>query len=82
MSSTKLHIALVAVLFLSCTHCRAAEGEQLQQQQQPQQQQQQPVPVAATASKAVDNTDQLDQGAIMQMCNESFRTTMGLYSMQ
>lgn len=80
MSSTKFNIVLVAVLFWSCTHCHAAEGEQQLKQQPPQQQQ--PAPVAVTSAKAVDNADQLDQGAIMQMCNESFRTTMGTYSMQ
>lgn len=66
MSSTKLYIVLVAVLFLGCSHCCAAENEQ-----------QQPVPVAV--AKAVDdNTDQLSPEAVMQMCNESFRTSMGL----
>lgn len=30
-------------------------------------------------SKTVDSADQLDQESIMVMCNESFRTSMGLY---
>ncbi|XP_031621349.1 general odorant-binding protein 84a [Contarinia nasturtii] len=64
MTSTKFFIGLVIVLFSGCAQCCfAADTEQ-----QP----------AAPAVKMVDKTavDQLDQMAIMQHCNESFRTTM------
>lgn len=55
---------MVIVLFLGCAHCCAADEAQ-----------------QTTPAKTVDDTtDQLDQEAIMQMCNESFRTSMGLYS--
>lgn len=67
MSSTKL-IGLVMVVFLSCAQCCFAAVDT---EQQP----------AVPAVKTVDNTavDQLDQMAIMQNCNESFRTTIGLF---
>lgn len=67
MSSQKFYMMLVTALFLGCTHCCSAQADSGQQ-------------LAVSASKAVgDNGDQLDQAAIMQMCNESFRTSMGLY---
>lgn len=61
---------MAVVLFIGCAHqcCAADIGQQQQQQQQ------------APAKTVDDTADQLDQEAIMQMCNESFRTSMGLYS--
>lgn len=64
MSSTKLFIVIAVVLFIGCAHCSAADDGQQQ------------LPAKAVG----DNADQLDQEAIMQMCNESFRTSMGSYS--
>lgn len=63
MSSTKFLIAIAVVVLIGCVHCHAAEDGQ------------QSVP-----SKTIDDSsDQLDQETIMVMCNESFRTSMGLY---
>lgn len=70
MSSMKFYILLIAVLYLGGTYCCAADNGQ-----------QQTTTIAAIAAKSVDDSnDQLDQEAIMLMCNESFRTSMGLYS--
>lgn len=72
-STTKFFIVLVLTLCLGCSYCCAADNGQ--------QQQQQTTTAAAIAAKSIDDSnDQLDQEAIMQMCNESFRTSMGLYS--
>lgn len=71
-STTKFFIVLAVTLCLGCSYCCAADNAQ----------QQQPTTTApATAAKSIDDSnDQLDQAAIMQMCNESFRTSMGSYS--
>lgn len=53
------------VLLVGCSHCCLAADE-IQQQ---------------APAKPVDDADQLDLDDIMQMCNESFRTSMGLYSL-
>lgn len=74
-STTKFFIVLAVTLCLGCSYCCAADNGQQPQQQQ------QTTTVAAIAAKSIDDSnDQLDQEAIMQMCNESFRTSMGLYS--
>lgn len=74
-STTKFFIVLAVTLCLGCSYCCAADNGQ----QQPQQQTTTAAP--AIAAKSMDDSnDQLDQEAIMQMCNESFRTSMGLYT--
>lgn len=71
MSPTKFFIVLAVTLCLGCAYCCAADSGS----------QQQTTVAPASAAKSVDDSnDQLDQEAIMQMCNESFRTSMGLYS--
>lgn len=61
MSSTKFLIALTVVLFFGCAQYGLAADIG-----------------PAVSTKTVDNNaDQLDQAAIMQMCNESFRISMG-----
>lgn len=74
MASTKFFIVLTVTLCMGCAYCIAADSGQ--------QQQQQTTTTPGIAAKSIDDSnDQLDQEAIMQMCNESFRTSMGLYSM-
>lgn len=73
MTSTKVFIVLAVTLCLGCSYCHAADSGQ--------QQQQQTTTTPAAAAKSIDDSnDQLDQETIMQMCNESFHTSMGLYS--
>lgn len=64
----KFYIVLMAALCLGSTYCCAADNAP------------QPTTTPAIAAKSLDDSsDQLDQEAIMQMCNESFRTPMGSY---
>lgn len=67
MPSSKLFIVLVVVVFLGCAQCcSAVESEQM----------------SAPAKTVANTADQLDQETIMQMCNESFRTSMGSFNIQ
>lgn len=67
MPSSKLCIVLVVVLFLGCAQCcSAVESGQ----------------ISAPAKTVANTADQLDQETIMQMCNESFRTSLGSFNIQ
>ncbi|XP_055313366.1 general odorant-binding protein 84a [Sitodiplosis mosellana] len=72
MSPTKLFIAMAVILFLGCMQCCSAAGAEKQVAAAASGE----IPASAPAKAVNDNTDQLDQEAIMQMCNESFRTSM------
>lgn len=65
MAFTKCFIVLVLTTVLCCVYCCGATTEEKTQQ--------------APSTKPNDaETDQLDQETIMMMCNETFRTPMGL----
>lgn len=63
MAFTMNFIVFVITMVLCCTYCCEAEETQTQQS----------IPMKSNDNEA----DQLDQEAIMMICNETFRTSMG-----
>lgn len=77
MSLPKLFVAMTVVLFVGCTQCCSAAGVDKQVATAAAASGEAPSSALAPAKAVNDNADQLDQEAIMLMCNESFRTSMG-----
>lgn len=82
MSAVKLFIAMTVVLFLSFTQCclAASVDKQLATATATVASGEAPSSALAPAKNVNDNADQLDQVAIMLMCNESFRISMGTWN--